>query len=162
MKSRRVGKDESEPNVHAPALQAAPGAGRGEAPSGMVAAKAAAPHARPVRLLLSGLRDESPRWQRVGNARTVAADEAIVAWLAELDAASAGRWLAAEPARAGATLDPPMLVLQRDGASVASLRFSGNAFVLESSIDGASRTWRAELPAPVAERLRASLPRLPP
>ena len=162
MKSRRVGKDESEPNVHAPALQAAPGAGRGEAPSGMVAAKAAAPHARPVALLLSGLRDESPRWQRVGNARTVAADEAIVAWLAELDAASAGRWLAAEPARAGASLEPPMLVLQRDGASIASLRFSGNAFVLESSIDGASRTWRAELPAPVAERLRASLPRLPP
>ena len=162
MESRRVGKDESEPNVYAPALQAAPGAGRSEAPSGMVAAKAAAPHARPVALLLSGLRDESPRWQRIGNARTVAADEAIVAWLAELDAASAGRWLAAEPAHAGATLDPPMLVLQRDGALVASLRFSGNAFVLESSIDGASRTWRAELPAPAAERLRASLPRLPP
>ena len=55
-----------------------------------------------------------------------------------------------------------MLVLQRDGASVASLRFSGNAFVLESSIDGASRIWRAELAAPAAERLRASLPRLLP
>lgn len=162
MESRRVGKDESEPNVYAPALQAAPGAGRSEAPSGMVAARAAAPAARPMAPLLSSLRDESPRWQRVGNARTVAADEAIVAWLAQLDAATAGRWLAAEPARAGATLEPPMLVLQRDGASVASLRFSGNAFVLESSIDGASRIWRAELAAPAAERLRASLPRLLP
>ena len=73
-----------------------------------------------------------------------------------------GSWYELFPRSEGATLDPPMLVLQRDGASIASLRFSGNAFVLESSIDGASRTWRAELPAPAAERLRASLPRLPP
>ena len=157
-----VARDRAESNAYAPPPPAAPGAARSDSASGLLAAKAAAPRARPLASMLSGLRDDASRWQRAGSARPIEPDGALVRWLAELDAASAASWQSLPAAGAGTPSGAAALELQRDGATVASLRIEGDAFELESRADGAARRWRAELPAPVAARLRTSLPRSPP
>ena len=153
-------KDRAESNGYAAAPPAAPGAGRADTASGMFAAKAAAPRMRPLAPLLASLRDDAALWQRAGSARRVDADGALVRWLAELEAASAGLWVTTNAARARAAPLPgaTALVLQREGATIATMRIEGDAYVLESSLDGTVRAWRAELPAAVGERLRTRLP----
>lgn len=127
----------------------------------------------PLAPLLAELAADAPRWSRIGaDGRALPVDEALRRWLAELDAASAGRWrLAAVPmalparpegAGAGQRETPAIIELQRDGRPIATLSLDVGAASLDSRVDGPARSWRAELAPAAVERLLRTVPRLPP
>ncbi|MEP6740559.1 MAG: hypothetical protein ABJA61_09290 [Caldimonas sp.] len=128
----------------------------------------AAPAERPLANLLAALSGDGVRWTRAtpsgGNAPV---DEALLRWLAELDATAAGGWRPL--ADRGSTLDAALAFgadatgvrLLFDGRVTALVRIDAGVATLESRRAGAQGSWQAPLNAAAATRLRASLPRLP-
>ena len=141
--------------------QAAPGADLQAAPARsepMPArlAKSAAP-VRPLAPLLAAAAADASRVSRVGSdGRVTAADEALLRWLGELDAASAGSWQALDAAEGSAGIG---LDLRIDGRPAATIRIDASTVTLSTRSGGSRRLWRADLGAAAAARLRNSLPR---
>ena len=141
--------------------QAAPGADLQAAPARsepMPArlAKSAAP-ARPLAPLLAAAAADASRVSRVGSdGRIGIADDALLRWLGELDAASTGSWQALDAAEGSAGIG---LDLRIDGRPAATIRIDASTVTLSTRSGGSRRLWRADLGAAAAERLRNSLPR---
>ncbi|MEO6361624.1 MAG: hypothetical protein ABIO71_00175 [Caldimonas sp.] len=100
--------------------------------------------------------------------RTAAADDALPRWIADVDAAVAGRWERVDPpalrrdeATAFSRPSNGGLRVQLAGLPAGVLRIDGTKLRFESIGETPPRTWQAELPAAVAERLRATMPRQP-
>ena len=115
---------------------------------------------------LTSLRDaiarEPQRWTRqTTSSEAVALDPAWRDWLAEIDAAAAGRWQAARTSDDERS-DGAVLRLFIDGRAAAVIRLDGQAVQLDTSLGAAPEHWRATLAPGVAGRLAAGRMRLPP
>jgi hypothetical protein len=123
--------------------------------------------AAPLAPLLAGLTGDSARWTRPtssGGATTV--EPAWRDWLAELDAAGAGRWQRVADLRQQAGADAEKqgtaaLRLNVDGRPAAVVRIDGTTARVEI-VGAVAEHWQAPLTPPAAERLRAALAHLPP
>jgi len=108
------------------------------------------------------------RWLRKTAAgATVPLDAGWRAWLAELDAAAAGRWLppgaAAPPAEdAAARDDATTLRLVNAGRVAAIVRLDGTTVQVDAAPGTGADRWQATLGAAAVEQLRRSARRLPP
>jgi hypothetical protein len=151
------------------------GAGAAAAPRAFAAAptpareQEAAPDARratvnstaePMAALLSSIAQDATRWSRSmvsGDAAPL--DAPMQAWLASVDAATAGHWRTQldGTTRLDATTntDPRALLLRRDGQAAATIRIEDGG-VLFAPRPGP--TWFAPLSADAVARLRATLP----
>jgi hypothetical protein len=118
----------------------------------------------PLASVRGSIAAEAPRWSRRTTGAQDAIDDAAQRWLADVDAAVAGRWrplaeadasLAAAPAEAGSGA---VLVLDRDGQPAALVRIDGRTLTLESRLDGRARRWQATLEESAARRLSSTLP----
>ncbi len=127
----------------------------------------AAMTASPLAPLLTALSGESSRASRqAAGGAAIAVEPAWRDWLIDLDAASAGRWRRAADVREQATADaddrlPATLRLAIDGRPAAIVRIDGTTAHLET-LGAAPARWQATLAPGDAERLRATLARLPP
>src|SRR6185369_7831356 len=97
---------------------------------------------------------------------TVALDAGWRAWLAEVDAAAAGRWqtlgAAIAPSEAAAARDgSTSLRLVNAGRVAAIVRLDGTSVQVEAASGTGADRWQATLPAAAAERLRSTARRLP-
>ena len=120
--------------------------------------------AAPLASVLGEIATRPERWSRSNaSGSVVALDAGWRAWLAELDAATAGRWRQ-EPAGAvgaaadGASLDGATLRLVASGRAPVVVRVEGSTVRIDGSAPG--ERWHAIVPAAVAERLRAAAARL--
>lgn len=112
--------------------------------------------ARPMVALLDSLSNNPERWTRpVASGAPVSA--ATQAWLASVDAATAGRWQARaeRSSRLRSADGASTLPLSRDGRVAAVVRIEEGGVFFEMQPGPA---WFAPLPADVLARLRASLP----
>ena len=119
--------------------------------------------ARPMFPLLGSLSGNPERWARpVANGAPAPISAATEAWLASVDAATAGRWQARAERTArldGALFDDAgALALFRDGRLAAVVRVEEGGVFFELQPGPA---WFAPLPADVLARLHASLPAIP-
>ena len=118
--------------------------------------------------LLAAIAADPERWQRQTAAGdTVALDAGWRAWLAELDAAAAGRWQPlgatvppAEPA--GSRDGTPTLRLVNAGRVTAIVRLDGATLHLDASPGTGADRWQATLAPAGAERVRSTARRLSP
>ena len=113
--------------------------------------------ARPLASLLSAAAANPSRVTRLhGDGRIAAADDALLRWLGELDAATTGLWQAldAPEGRAGVALD-----LHVDGQPSAAISIDTSTVTLSSRTGAAPLLWRADIGVAAAERLRNGLPR---
>jgi len=118
--------------------------------------------------VLAAIAAEPERWLRqTTGGDTVALDAGWRAWLAEVDAAAAGRWRTldtavapsdAAPARDGSTT----LRLVNAGRVAAIVRLDGTSVQIDAAPGTGADRWQATLPAAAAERLRSTARRLPP
>ena len=126
---------------------------------------AAASATSPLASLLAQVAREPQRWtRRSATGDTAAIDDAWRAWLAEVDAAAAGRW---QKAAAGASpgegaRDAAPLQLLFDGRPAATLRLEGRTLRLDHLLGAAPEHWQAMLAADATARLAAGRSRLPP
>ena len=131
-------------------------------------ADASAGAVAPARML-AAIAAEPGRWLRqTAGGDTVALDAGWRAWLAELDAAAAGRWQplgAAAPsgdgaaaARDGATT----LRLVNAGRVAAIVRLDGTRVQIDAAPGGGADRWQATLVPAGAEHLRSTARRLSP
>jgi hypothetical protein len=117
--------------------------------------------------VLAAVAAEPERWLRqTAGGATIALDAGWRAWLAELDAASAGRW---QPLAVAAASDA---AVARDGATTVRLvdagrvaaivRLDGTTVQVDAAPGTGADRWRAALESSDAERLRSSARRLSP
>ena len=163
---QRETADTREKEAHAFAPSGAT-ADRSEPASTRRDAAAGSGSATPLTPLLAALARDATHWSRQGGASPVGIEPALRDWLAELDAATAGRWRSA--ANAVATLDADAakasgttLRLYHDGRLAASVRLDGTTVRVDTQLDTTPEHWQALLVPAAAERLRAALSRLPP
>lgn len=166
---KAVAKDDARSNEPAPAGTAALRQRNAVGPRANADAserEQAAPTTSPLASLLDAIAREPQRWTRRSAAGSAAAiDAAWRDWLAEVDAAVAGRWQ-----RAGASASPgddeghDALALQLfvDGRLAATLRLDGRVLQLDRLPGAAPEHWQARLAADAASRLAAGRSRLPP
>jgi hypothetical protein len=143
------------------AFAAAPPAAQAPAPApereSLKSAAKASP--RPMAPLMASLAQDAPRWSRHGASGSQPLAASTQAWLADVDAAAAGRWQATDgnaaraelPAQASASA----VLLDRDGRAATLVRVE-DAGVFFRQETGAA--WFAPLPADTIARLRATLP----
>ena len=128
----------------------------------------AAMRAAPLARVLAAIAADPGRWSRqTAGGDTFALDAGWRAWLAELDAAAAGRWRLlggagasadADAARDGATT----LRLVSAGRVAAVVRFDGAMVHVDASPGSGADRWQATLSPASAERLRTAARRLSP
>ena len=118
--------------------------------------------------LLAAIAAEPERWRRQTAAGdTVALDPGWRAWLAEIDAAAAGRWqplgVGAPPADAPAARDGSTTVRLVSGGRVAAIvRVDGSRMQVDAVPGSSAGRWAATLLPADAERLRSTARRLSP
>ena len=123
--------------------------------------------AAPLAPLLAALAGDSTRGsRRSASGSATAVEPAWRDWLADLDAATAGRWQRASDLREETPADADTqgaaaLRFALDGRPAATVRLEG-ATVLVETLGAAPARWQATLAADSAARLRAALARLPP
>ena len=131
-----------------------------------VAAMQAAPQTVAPARILAAIAVEPQRWSRqTTTGDTVPLDAGWRAWLAELDAAAAGRWrpLAAGVAAGVAANDNATTVrLVAAGRVVAVVRVDGATAEIDASPGSGSDRWQATLAPAPADRLRSTARRLLP
>jgi hypothetical protein len=149
------------PRADAPARSDA--ATRADAP-----AQADASRAAPLTQLLAAIGADPARWSRqTARGDTVALDAGWRAWLAELDAAAAGRWRALGGGAASADGDAARdgtttLRLVSAGRVAAVVRSDGATVHVDASPGTGAERWQATLSPASAERLRTTARRLSP
>jgi len=154
-----------------PLASAAPTPFRAESPrSGPEArwrADASARTVAPARLL-AAIAGEPERWLRqTAGGNSVALDAGWRAWLAELDAAAAGRWQplgVTPPENGAATPDAATTTLRlvNAGRVAAIVRFDGTRVQVDAAPGTGTDRWQATLVPAGAERLRSTARRLSP
>ena len=118
--------------------------------------------------VLAAIAAEPERWLRqTAGGDTVALDAGWRAWLAELDAAAAGRW---QPL--GATASPSDGSAARDGSTTlrlvnagrvaAIVRLDGTTVHVDAAPGSGTGRWQATLAPAGAEHLRSTARRLSP
>jgi hypothetical protein len=121
--------------------------------------------ASPLTPLLDAIAREPQRWtRRTSTGATATLDPAWRGWLAELDAAAAGRWQAST-ARTPAfddERDGAALRLFVDGRAAAIVRLDGPTLRLDTSLGAAPGHWQSTLSPAASARLDASRTRLSP
>jgi len=132
-----------------------------------IRADASLPTIAPTRLL-AAIAAEPERWLRqTAGGDTVALDPGWCAWLAELDAAAAGRWeplgVAAPPADGAAPRDASTTLRLVSGGRVAAIvRVDGTSAQVDAAPGSGGERWQATLAPGGAERLRSTARRLSP
>ena len=115
----------------------------------------------PIAALLGSLSGNPGHWARsLANGGSAPLSSAAQAWLASVDAATAGRWQAAAAERRGRLQgaldgDAGKLALSRDGKLAATVRIEDAGVFFEGESGDA---WFAPLPAEALASLRRSLP----
>ena len=112
--------------------------------------------------LLAALAQDRTRWSRRTAGSDAAVDDAVRRWLADLEAAVAGRWqplAAADPDSDRAPRGGATLRLSLDGRPTVRVRVEARTATVESSLDGVVRRWQAALSEADANRLATTLPR---
>ena len=109
--------------------------------------------------LMASIAQDAARWSRHGASGSQPLAASTQAWLADIDAATAGRWQASDgnAARAELPAQAPAsaVLLDRDGRAATLIRVE-DAGVFFRQEKGAA--WFAALPADTIARLRATLP----
>jgi hypothetical protein len=122
----------------------------------------------PLTPLLAAIAADPERWsRRTAKGDTVALDAGWRAWLAELDAAAAGRWrplggVAAAADGAAARDETTTLRLVTAGRVAAVVSSDGTTVQVDASPGTGAERWQATLSPDSAERLRTTARRLPP
>ena len=135
-------------------------------PDTRLRADASARAVAPARVL-AAIAAEPERWLRqTAGGDTVALDASWRAWLAELDAAAAGRWQllsAAAPSSDGAARDgSTTLRLVNAGRVAAIVRLDGTRVQVDAAPSTGADRWQATLLPAGAEQLRSTARRLSP
>ena len=112
----------------------------------------------PLAPLRAALAADNERKRTIADGQASPPDDALERWLAELDAATAGRWGAVDT---GAERSGTIVPLRVDGSGTATLWLDGNTVTLEIRRGGRAAAWRAELAKAAAEHLAGTVPRLP-
>ncbi|MEP7139570.1 MAG: hypothetical protein ABI745_08100 [Caldimonas sp.] len=165
---KAMAKDDARSNEPAPAAAAAPrqrNAVDSRASADAVEREQAAPATSPLASLLASIAREPHRWARRSAAGdTAAIDAAWRDWLAEVDAAVAGRWQKVEASGApgGGARDAAPLQILLDGRPAATVRLDGRTLRLDRPIGAAPGHWQATLAPDAAARLAGVRSRLPP
>jgi hypothetical protein len=143
------------------------GAAAQSEPPARLRQEGAAMTASPLAPLLAALSGESSRASRqAAGGAAIAVEPSWRDWLIDVEVASAGRWRRAADVREQATADadrplPATLRLAIDGRPAAIVRIDGTTAHLEM-LGASPARWQATLAPSDAERLRATLARLPP
>jgi hypothetical protein len=120
----------------------------------------------PLAVLREALLVDGARWsRRVHSGGSAPVDDATRRWLADLEAATRGRWIGAARRRRGrrrrcgaASGATASLTLLLDGRPAAVIAIAAAAASYESPLDGPLRRWQAPIGAADAARLAATLP----
>jgi len=168
-----------QPDATSPAGAAANADAVGRAPApprSNVPLRAGTPAAdSPLTRVLVAIAADPGRWsRRTPSGDLVALDPTWRAWLAELDAATAGRWRArdgttssadiSDRGRDGAAADggATTLRLVSDGRLAAVVRVEGTTVQLDAAPGSGGERWQAALSPAAVERLRTTSRRLAP
>ena len=164
-------KDAASPASSSPLASTAPApfrtASQRSGSEARLRADASARAVAPARLL-AAIAAEPERWlRRTAGGDTIALDAGWRAWLAELDAAAAGRWQpigVAPPADGAATPDGATTTLRlvNAGRVAAIVRIDGTRVRVDTAAETGADRWQATLLPAGAERLRSTARRLAP